>query len=106
MAFPEDAKVTVAIRSGELYLFYEGMRLRLGDEVTFLRNAGEERSGLRFDKNGGLYPGHLRLTIREGILYPVCTMSVEEYLLGVVPYEMSEYFPLEALKAQAVCART
>ena len=42
MAFPEDAKVTVAIRSGELYLFYEGMRLRLGDEVTFLRNASED----------------------------------------------------------------
>ena len=34
------------------------------------------------------------------------TLSVEDYLLGVVPYEMSESFPLEALKAQAVCART
>jgi len=33
-------------------------------------------------------------------------MSVEDYLLGVVPYEMSDSFPLEALKAQAVCART
>ena len=31
---------------------------------------------------------------------------MEEYLLGVVPYEMSESFPLEALKAQAVAART
>ena len=33
-------------------------------------------------------------------------MNVEDYLLGVVPYEMSDSFPLEALKAQAVCART
>ena len=106
MAFPRGAEVTVAIRSGELYLFYEGMRLRLGDEVTFIRNAGEDRTGLRFDKIGALYPGDLHLTIDGGLLYPVCTMSVEEYLLGVVPYEMSDYFPLEALKAQAVCART
>jgi peptidoglycan hydrolase-like amidase len=83
------------------------MSLRLGDEVTFVRNEGSERvNGLRFDKNGTLYPGHLSLKIVDGALYPVCTMSVEEYLLGVVPYEMSEYFPLEALKAQAVCART
>ena len=36
----------------------------------------------------------------------MCSLSVEDYLLGVVPYEMSNSFPLEALKAQAVCART
>ena len=107
MSFPRKAEVTVAIRSGELYLFYEGMTQRLGGEVTFIRNASaDSRTGIRFEKNGGLYPGDLRLLIRDGALYPVCTMPVEEYLLGVVPYEMSEYFPLEALKVQAICART
>lgn len=109
MSFPVNAEVTVAIRSGELYLFYEGLSMHLGDEVTFVRNSSggdDERTGIRFEKNGGLYPGDLALKIKDGILYPVCTMSVEDYLLGVVPYEMSEYFPLEALKAQAVCART
>ena len=109
MSFPRKAEVTITIRSGELYLFYEGMAQRLGGEVTFVRNASGDddgRTGIRFDKNGGLYPGDLRLTVRDGILYPVCTMPVEEYLLGVVPYEMSEYFPLEALKVQAICART
>ena len=109
MGFPHKAEVTVAIRSGELYLFYEGMSLRLGDEVRFVRNVSggdDARTGIRFDKNGGLYPGDLALKIQGGALYPVCTMSVEDYLLGVVPYEMSDYFPLEALKAQAVCART
>ncbi len=108
MAFPQGAEVTVSIRSGKLYLFYAGLRLELGDEVRFIRNAGgnDERTGIRFEKNGGLYPGDLSLKIVDGMLYPVCTLSVEDYLLGVVPYEMSEYFPLEALKAQAVCART
>ena len=107
MSFPRKAEVTITIRSGELYLFYEGMTQRLGGEVTFVRNASaDSRTGIRFDKSGGLYPGDLRLTVRDGALYPVCTMPVEEYLLGVVPYEMSEYFPLEALKVQAICART
>ena len=36
----------------------------------------------------------------------VLTIPIEEYLLGVVPYEMSDMFPLEALKAQAIAART
>ena len=107
MSFPRKAEVTITIRSGELYLFYEGMTQRLGGEVTFVRNASaDSRTGIRFDKSGGLYPGDLRLTVRDGALYPVCTMPVEEYLLGVVPYEMSEYFPLEALKVQAIAART
>ena len=30
----------------------------------------------------------------------------EEYLIGVLAYEMPESYELEALKAQAVCART
>ncbi|HIU07274.1 MAG TPA: SpoIID/LytB domain-containing protein, partial [Candidatus Limiplasma pullistercoris] len=34
------------------------------------------------------------------------SVHVEDYLLGVVPHEMSDSFPLEALKAQAVAART
>ena len=33
-------------------------------------------------------------------------MDLEEYLRGVVPFEMSPSWPLEALKAQAVAART
>lgn len=37
---------------------------------------------------------------------PVNTLEQEDYLLGVVPYEMSDSWPLEALKAQAVTART
>ena len=36
----------------------------------------------------------------------VNTVSLEEYLYGVVPGEMPQSFQLEALKAQAVCART
>ena len=33
-------------------------------------------------------------------------LPLEDYVKGVVPYEMSGSWPLEALKAQALCART
>lgn len=36
----------------------------------------------------------------------IATMDLEEYLRGVIPSEMPSNWPLEALKAQAVAART
>ncbi len=108
MAFPKGSKVTVQIREGELYLFYSGMSLRAGKQLRFIRNASgaSEREGIRFAQGGNFYPGDLLLTVEGGLLQPVLTISVEDYLMGVVPHEMSNAFPLEALKAQAICART
>ncbi|MCH5287882.1 MAG: SpoIID/LytB domain-containing protein [Christensenellaceae bacterium] len=108
MAFPRGSEVTVQIREGRLYLFYAGLSLKLGTSLRLTRNATENQAltGLRFERNGNLYPGDLLLTIDGGALRPVLTLSIEDYLQGVVPYEMSDSFPLEALKAQAVCART
>lgn len=108
MHFPKGSLVTVQIRENQLYLFYQGMSMKAGSHLKLLRNASESSGseGIRFSKAGNFYPGDLLLTLREGVLYPVMTLSLEDYLLGVVPYEMSDSFPLEALKAQAVCART
>ncbi len=39
-------------------------------------------------------------------LWPVNELSLEKYLLGVVPNEMPASWEAEALKVQAVCART
>ncbi len=36
----------------------------------------------------------------------VNVVHMEDYIRGVIPYEMSPTWPLEALKAQAICART
>ena len=33
-------------------------------------------------------------------------LDIEDYVKGVIPYEMSASWPVEALKAQALCART
>jgi stage II sporulation protein D len=42
----------------------------------------------------------------DGTVTVVAEMAMENYLLGVLPYEMEPNWPLEALKAQAVVART
>lgn len=43
---------------------------------------------------------------RKGFLTLINVVPLEEYLKGVVPWEMNPDAPLEALKAQAICART
>ena len=53
------------------------------------------------------YPGGFRYErIGGGNLTVVNIVDMEDYLKGVVPNEMSDSWPLEALKAQAVCARS
>lgn len=42
----------------------------------------------------------------DGPMTVVNAVELEDYVKGVVPYEMSPSWPEEALKAQAVCART
>lgn len=51
------------------------------------------------------YLGNLTISVSEGALRFINTLPTEQYLYGVVPHEMSNTFPLEALKAQAICAR-
>ena len=53
------------------------------------------------------YQGELEFRIdRNGKLAAINVVPLEEYPKGVVPGEMATTFPLEALKAQAVAART
>ena len=104
---PAGAQVTVLLRKNRLVLFYDGLSLSAGKELTLLRRRdGDVEPGIRFNLQSGVYPGDLTLTVKDGAIRPLLTLPLEAYLQGVVPYEMSDSFPLEALKAQAVCART
>ncbi len=52
------------------------------------------------------YPGTMEIYEVDGGYVYVNEVSLEDYVKGVLPGEMPESFGLEALKAQAVCART
>ena len=56
--------------------------------------------------NDRLYRGSMRMIVTPSGLMTVNTLSLEAYLRGVVACEMPASWPLEALKAQAVAART
>lgn len=53
-----------------------------------------------------VYSGTFQVEQREEGLLVVNELPLETYLCSVVPSEMPSGYPMEALKAQAVCART
>lgn len=55
---------------------------------------------------GYRYTGGFEYTLSGGGVQVVNVTDLENYVKGVVPYEMSGNWPLAALEAQAVCART
>lgn len=103
--------------------FHEKVTLTVDGEKTVLRKrdmkVGERRiyqsknftDKIRLEFEGctredPAYRGSVEcLRMEEGIAV-INELPLEEYLYGVVPSEMPASYPEEALKAQAVCART
>ncbi len=108
ISFQRGSKLIVLCSSGKMMLYYEGMALEYEDELVLMRHQTDDNleNGLRLNGSYALYCGDLHLSTDGNMLSAVLYIPVEEYLLGVVPYEMSESFPIEALKAQAVAARS
>lgn len=52
------------------------------------------------------YRGTLEVVQEEAGFVVINELPLEEYLYSVVPSEMPASYPMEALKAQAICART
>jgi stage II sporulation protein D len=85
----------------ELPVGAEGRPRRLVGPLVFLPAKG---ANLVFA--GRQYRANLRVSVVGGRLEVVNVVPLETYLRGVVPGEMPRDWPLEALKAQAVAART
>lgn len=58
----------------------------------------------RFD--GNEYKGDFRFSRKDNRICVTNYVGLEDYVKGVLPYEVSSDWPEAALKAQAVCART
>ena len=108
--FDSGAVVTLAAIGDRVWLSIGGLNIDMGKTLTLTRHRVAEgvENGIRIaeSQKGALYCGDLTVTAQGSGLRCVLTLPVEDYLYGVVAYEMSDSFPLEALKAQAVAART
>ena len=106
MLLSDGAEAIILLRDNSLIMHMDGLSVNLGDSISFVRMQHEGGSSLMLQGSDNKYEGDLSLTIEENAIFPVLAMNIEEYVMGVVPYEMGDSFPLEALKAQAIAART
>lgn len=89
--------------------FYEGTSPESKKRVKFVPSVLSGKITIHSnERNYGTpkYSGTLELTHSEDGFIVVNELLLEDYLTRVVPSEMPSYYPMEALKAQAVCART
>jgi stage II sporulation protein D len=94
------------IRNSALTISGGGIRLD-GRSLSSDRLVIVPLEGQWLKLNGAPYRGELRIAkSARGDMDVINVLDVEAYLYGVVPKEMSPQWPLEALKAQAIAART
>ena len=74
------------------------------DTLGVLPDGGGEKALTWF--KGYKYYGGFEYTRSGGSLQVVNVVDLEDYVKGVIPYEMGPGWPSAALEAQAVCART
>ncbi|HWQ05837.1 MAG TPA: SpoIID/LytB domain-containing protein, partial [Feifaniaceae bacterium] len=93
---------TVTVTHSTEGLLYSGSTATI-ERTVLARDAGyltmRTASGTRN------YLGNFTFTASGGVLTVVNNVPLSHYLYGVVGYEMSNTFPLEALKAQALAAK-
>ncbi len=108
--FERGAQIRLYCQGDSVWMDAGALSLDMGPALTLTRQAARdgEENGLRIaeTERDNLYPGDLSVCAENGSLRPVLSIQVEDYLRGVVAYEMSDEWPIEALKAQAVAART
>ena len=112
VSLPEGAQVRVTCNEsdGQLTLISSGQQWNMGEYFTLNRGHIDDSVIISQAGHSNPYPADFSfyLTKKGGsyVLLPIAHVQVEDYLYGVLPYGMGNSWPIEALKAQAVAART
>lgn len=105
----EKDKKSQSVAAGEtVTISADDSRLKSGRMIFRSANEGGMITVSSLERSQGtpVYPGHMEITKEEEGLLLLNEVDLEEYLKRVVPSEMPQSYELEALKAQAICART
>ena len=104
----EYSQVTITIVKGEIVVSNNtGQILRTNKRIIFNpNNSSTIITSISRGYGNPVYEGNLEVSIVKDRLLIVNDINLERYLRKVVPSEMPSSWSLEALKAQAVAART
>lgn len=101
--FAAKEKVAVAMKAGQLTI--NGQQVK-SPELSV--QPVEKKANFVIEVNKRRYWGKitLRISTRQSGVTVINTIDIEQYLYGIVAREISPDWPLEAIKAQAVAARS
>lgn len=96
----------LVLAPGPIRLKAEHHRLLVDGRPSGQVSLGQDGFGIQLGGTVRRYPGRLLARAEAGRLLLINEAPLEAYVAGVVGAELADHWPLEALKAQAVLART
>ncbi len=103
---PAGTGIAIAAQDGSLTLTAGNRAIPLGASAQLMRSVpGNTGAQFTFPALSGRFCGDLGFSVNGDVITTVLRVYVEDYLYGVVGYEMAPTSGLEALKAQAIVAR-
>lgn len=105
----QEEKTSQLLKAGEVVEIGTESPYFTGERITIKPcvNTGKViLQSLKRYQEAPAYRGKIEIVKTDKGLVIINELLLEEYLYSVVPSEMPASYPLEALKAQAVCART
>ena len=112
------SKSEFSVTSGEETLTHPAgtvITVKIGDDIlsegrltvkTSSENGKIQLLSIERSNGNPEYRGHMEIASSENGLLVVNEVPLEEYLYAVVPSEMPSSYGIEALKSQAICARS
>lgn len=108
-----DEQVINNTNNKEINIKFDGKNINLNGKNFKLNNFPQNgaflissESPIYVDKIKRNYGGAISFRVNNKKLDIVNRVEMDEYLKGVLPKEMSPSFPMESLKAQALCSRS
>ncbi|MCL9637878.1 SpoIID/LytB domain-containing protein [Bacillus zanthoxyli] len=102
LTFEKDQLYRLKIENSKIIVYKNGIKINTYDSLMLYTNQNVETL-----INNRLYSGSVKFTVeKDEFVRPINYILLEKYLQGVVPNEMIPSWNVEALKAQAIAART
>lgn len=105
ISLKEDIRYLLTAKNGELFLDGDGKKHKVNHPLVIIPETYDQNHVIYV--NDRPYLGAMEIVVEEKRnIRPINQLPMEDYLKGVVPFEVFPTWDLEALKAQALAART
>lgn len=101
----DGGELKLTVSGSEIHAWHTEKGLVFAGASFTLNRYSLEPENMRAKIGGRNYLGNFVISLKDGAIRVVNHVPLNQYLYGVVGAEMSDGFPLEALKAQAVIAK-